>query len=282
MILMMKPYALITGAAGGLGRAFAAECAARGWNLLLTDLRGDLLEPLALGMERLHGVQARAFAADLTEPDERAGLWAEAARLGLPVGLLVNLAGVEFEGPFAERSPAELRALLRLNVEATVELTHLAVRAQRPGERLLVINVSSLAAFYPMPVKATYAASKRFLLDFSRALHVELRGQGVSVTALCPAGLPTAPHTIRRLEAQGLVGQLTRAGIGDAVAEALDAVEAGRAVCIPGRLNRLIRAVSGLVPVAVQMGFIHRRWLRALQHSQPERGRPQEDRHAAL
>jgi len=136
--------------------------------------------------------------------------------------------------------------ILRLNVEAPVELTHGLLGLRAGDGTFHVVNVASLAAFYPMPYKATYAASKRFLLDFSLALREELRGQGVTVTTVCPAGMPTTPECIAAIEAQGLMGQLTTLNTGSVAARTLDAAVAGRPVYIPGALNRFLCALDSL------------------------------------
>lgn len=263
----MNSYALITAAAGGLGKAFAAECATRGWNLFLTDLRADALPPLADGLNRLYGVDVRCFPCDISDPAGRAALWDCVAGSGIELAFVINIAGMEVEGPFAERTPAELRSILRLNVEATVEMTSRAVRFhtgaarfENTVPRLHIINVASLAGLFPMPMKAVYAASKRFLIDFSVALRSELRDRGISVTVLCPSGLPTNANATRRLVAQGFVGQLTLQNVGDAAAGALDAALAGRAVFIPGFFNRFLSVLAGLVPPTLAAEFIWRRW----------------------
>ncbi len=86
----MKSFVIITKAAGGLGKALAAECAARGWNLFLTDLSDEALQPLAAGMERLYGVTVISYACDLTDPAARAGLWSHVERRGLRFHMLAE------------------------------------------------------------------------------------------------------------------------------------------------------------------------------------------------
>jgi len=257
-----ESFVLITGAAGGLGRTFAAECAARGWHLLLTDLHAEPLEALAEGMRRQFGVRAVALPCDLTDAAARDAFWEQVEARGLRLHMLINLAGTEYEGPFLERKKHELRTILRLNVEAVVETAHRALHQRAPGRRMHLLNVSSLAGFYPMPTKAVYAASKRFILDFSRALREELRGQDVYVTALCPSGVPSNPRSISGLLRQGLVGQIVMTDPGYVVHGALDALLSGRAVYIPGPINRVIQAVTGLLPPSLLAAAIWKRWRR--------------------
>jgi short-subunit dehydrogenase len=259
----MNSYILITGAAGGLGKALAAECAARGWNLFLTDLSDERLQPLAAGMQRLYGVKVLHYACDLINPAARAGLWEEIARLGLRFHMLLNVAGIDYEGPFDERAVDELHTIVRLNIEATVAMTRGILEWRDPARTLRIVNVSSLAGYAPMPIKAVYAASKRFLLDFSLALNQELRASDVTVTALCPAGMPTNDSCIRGIDAQGLMGRITTVNVGAVAARTIDYALAGRSVYIPGAVNRALRVVGMLLPAPVMAGLINKRWRQA-------------------
>lgn len=114
-----------------------------------------------------------------------------------------------------------------------------------------IINVASLAAYYPMPVKATYAASKRFLLDFSLALREEVGSMGATVTVLCPAGMPTNIDCIRGINAQGWIGQVTTMDVGRVAKITMDAALSGKAVVIPGLANRVMRIAGGLIPTRI-------------------------------
>jgi short-subunit dehydrogenase len=264
----MKSYVFITGATGGLGQAFAAECAARGWDLFLTDLSDDALTCAAQGLERLHNVYTRTYACDLTDAAAREALWRYVARRGLHFHALINVAGIDYQGPFEERRPEELQTIVRLNVESTVEITRRVLAYRDPVRALHIVNVCSLAAFYPMPVKAVYAASKRFLLDWSLALDAELRDQNATVTALCPAGMPTTPGCIRSIEAQGMMGRWTTMNTGDVAARTIDHALAGHRVFIPGALNRVLRGLGALVPRPLLALMINRRWAEAHRKSQ--------------
>jgi short-subunit dehydrogenase len=262
---------MITGAAGGLGKAFAVECARRGWSLFLTDLRLEPLETLACGLRAAYGVAVLTRACDLTDPGSRAALF-EAIHSGrLRFWALINVAGLDFEGPFHALALQQVRTILRLNVEGVLEMTHAMLSFRDPLAAFHILNVASLAAFYPMPVKATYAASKRFLLDFSLALREELRPMGVTVTALCPAGLPTTPACVEAIEAQGLLGLLTTQNVGAVAAQAIDAALRGRALVIPGLLNRAMQVLGGLLPPTLVARLVNSRWNAAHQKREQKR-----------
>jgi short-subunit dehydrogenase len=266
----MESLIMITGATGGLGRAFAVECASRGWNLFLTDLRLEPLDTLAGALRTTYGVKTLYQPCDLTDAGSRSALFEAVHANHLRFWGLINVAGGDSEGLFYEQTRQQIRSILRLNLEGTLEMTHALLGYRDPTFR--IINVASLAAFSPMPVKATYAASKRFLLDFSLALREEVRGLGATVTALCPAGMPTTPDCIHAIEAQGLLGQLTTCDIGAVAAGTLDAALRGCAVYIPGFLNRCLSALGSLFPPSLSASLIGSRWMSARQKRPDLRG----------
>ena len=266
-----RSYVLITGATGGLGKAFAIECASRGWSIFLTDLRPEALEILSGGLRKTYGVKVIYQECDLTEPASRTRLFQRISSDALRFWALVNVAGTDFEGPFFEQSCQQIRTIIRLNIEGTLEMTHGLLAFRDPLATFRIINVASLAAFYPMPVKATYAASKRFLLDFSLALREEVRGLGATVTVLCPAGLPTTRECVQAIDRQGLLGQLTTQNIGSVADKTLNYALQGKAIYIPGRLNRFLQLAGSLAPVSLVAHMIGNRWKSARQKGSDRR-----------
>lgn len=250
----------ITGAVGGLGKAFARECASRGWDLFLTDLSDEKLALLASGLERQYGVQVLYAPCNLIDPQEREAFWKRNADLGIRFDVLINVAGLDFEGALMDRSGDEINTIIRLNIEATVSMTRSMIGSQQGDRRLHIINVSSLAGFYPMPLKAVYAASKRFLLDFSRAMRQELRSANIRVMALCPAGMATKPATIHSIDSQGWMGRITTMQTGTVAARTINRALANRSLYIPGGMNQVLRSLSALVPPDWVAGLIRRRW----------------------
>ena len=261
----MNSLVFITGATGGLGKAMAAECASRGWDLFLTDLRRDKLSTLATGLERSCGVRVLYEEADLTRADSRRALFGRLKADGLRFRGLINVAGTDHEGLFLQRSPEQIIAILRLNIEGTLIVTHELLARRDEVVTFRIVNVSSLAAFFSMPVKATYAASKRFILDFSLALRNELREQNVTVTVLCPAGLPTTEGCIAAIESQGIMGQLTTEDIGKVAHKTIEAALHGKTIVIPGFLNRVIRSLGGLIPATSVAEIVGSLWRMAQQ-----------------
>ena len=259
----MESYVLITGATGGLGKAFAVECAYRGWNLFLTDLSEEHLCCFATSLMNTYAVRVIYSPCDLTDAAERQKLLSHIRSCNISFSALINVAGLDYEGLFSDRSPEQIRTLIRLNIEANLEITAEILKLRNRIKPFRIINVASLAAYYSMPLKAMYAASKRFLLSFSMALREELRPYGVTVTTLCPAGLPTTPECIKAIERQGFAGIITTKNVGYVAAKTIDHALKGHAVYIPGKLNQLLRFFSSFIPSVVITRFIGSRWQRA-------------------
>ena len=257
---MNRQNVCITGAAGGLGKAFSMECASRGWDLYLTDISSAKLERLAKGLMRLFNVRVLYDACDLSNPEAREAFWQHINDLGIDFKMLINVAGVDFEGAFMERAKDEIDTILKVNVVATVAMTRSVIENRRNDNPLYIINVSSMAGFYPMPLKAIYAASKRFLLDFSRAMRLELRSRNIRVMALCPAGLATKEDTIKSITSQGWAGQVTTLQTGKVVFNTINRALAGHSVYIPGWINRIMTAASAVLPSDWVAWLIWRRW----------------------
>ena len=197
----------ITGAAGGLGRALAAECARRGYHLFLTDINGEGLRRIQTGLKRRYGVPVLAKACDLTDASSVDDTMTMIDSEGIRFDMLCNVAGIDFEGGFMNRSRETIVKIVSLNNAATLRITHAVLERRREGAHFTVLFVSSLASMFPMPLKATYAASKRFLYDFSLALRQELKTQDVGVTVLCPRRAGNNKRSHVRYCRAGFLGQ---------------------------------------------------------------------------
>lgn len=249
--------ALVTGASGGIGEALAGQLAARGVDLVLVARSGDRLEELAATWRSQHGVAVEVLAADLTAEAQAATVESRVRSERRPVDLLVNNAGVGSVRPFVETDLPWLRTQVALNIDRLVALTHQAVPRMVAAGHGGVLNVSSVGGFQPVPGMGVYAATKAFVTSFTEALHEELRGSGVHVTALCPGFTRTG--FAAAADAVGAAARLpdllwdepesvARAGI--------DGVRKGRAVVVPGGLNQLASAVSQLSPSSVSRRLV--------------------------
>jgi len=256
--------ALITGASSGLGEEFARQLAPYARALVLVARRHDRLESLAKDLVGLHpGLVVRVYAADLAEESQRISIaeWLEAE--GIAVDFLVNNAGLGDRGRFDSSEWRKVRSMLDVNIAALTHLSHLLVPGMLRVGRAAILNVSSVASFFPLPNFAVYSATKAYVTSFSEALSIELRPLGITVTALCPGPVPTeffgvaartpeddsASH-MKKFPAFVVTAQ-------EAVAAGLRAVARDRARVIP---NSLLAASVGLALVVPF--FVIRRILR--------------------
>jgi hypothetical protein len=212
-----RPVALITGATGGLGRAFA-EALDPGTDLVLTGRNQEALERQANKLARPDRSVA-TVAADLTVEADRARVVEAAEAAG--VSLFINNAGIGKLGAVVEQPAEAEQATVALNVVAMHALTRallpgMLARARAGGPRAGLIVVSSGFAFMAVPYLATYAASKVFALSFAEALGEELSGEPIDVLALCPGptstdfGAEAGPFTPSRIPGAARPGAVAK------------------------------------------------------------------------
>ena len=231
---------LITGASSGIGEETARALARRGHGVTLVARRKERLRELADELEEVHGVKADTAAADLTSAAARGRLVQTLERRGVDVEVLVNNAGFGSGGSFWELDGARELDMVRTNVEAMVDLTRQYLPQMVERRRGAVLNLGSTLAFQPIPFQTTYGATKAFVLSFTEALHEELRGTGVTVTALCPGPVRT------EFGAEGGFGGAEDRIPGfmwlnsREVAEAgVQGLESGQRVVVPGLVNQV-------------------------------------------
>lgn len=184
--------ALITGASSGLGKEFACQLAPVAKALILVARRNDRLEVLRQRLMAEHPACSIAvYRADLSQETERETLtnWLQEQRIS--INFLINNAGLGDRGEFSTGEWWRIRSMLDVNISALTHLTFLLVPSMLQTGCAAVLNVSSVAGFFPLPNTAVYAASKAYVTSFSEALAMELRSKGIIVTALCPGPVPT-------------------------------------------------------------------------------------------
>jgi short-subunit dehydrogenase len=249
---------LVTGASAGIGVELARELAKRGHGVTLVARRKERLTELARELADQHGIRAETVACDLASAAARRRMTKTIADRGLRVDVLVNNAGFGSAGRFQELDGEAELGMVRTNVEAVLDLCATYVPQMVEQGSGAILNVASIAAFQPLPRQATYGATKAFVLSFTEALHVDLKGTGVTATALCPgptrtefgdaAGIPDEYFQI-----PGLVY-----GPDAMAAAGIQALERGRRVVVPGVTN-VVGAVSGrLMPRSALLPLIER------------------------
>src|SRR5574337_1252022 len=184
-------YSLITGASSGIGECFARALARRGHNLALVARSESKLAQLAADLLRKHSIKVEVIPADLSLRDGAPQLAALLKERNISITLLVNNAAFGARGTFWKLSLDRQMAMVRLNINALAELTHLLLptMVERGGGD--IINVSSTISFQPVAYTSTYAATKAFVTSFSMGLAEEVRPHGIRVVTLCPGGTRT-------------------------------------------------------------------------------------------
>jgi uncharacterized protein len=253
--------ALITGASSGIGAAIARELAGRGHGVTLVARREERLLELSSELAREHGVRAGVITADLAGREGRDRLAAELDRLELEVDVLVNNAGFGLHGDFLDGDRDRQLSMVALNCEAVVDLTSRYGRAMRERGAGAIINIASTAAFQPLPGSATYAASKAFVLSFSEALHEELRGTDVTVTAVCPGPVRTEFAEVAGIGgAEAGTPDMFWMSAPDLAAEAVEAADRGKRAVVPGTLNLAGSILGRYSPRTVALPLTRRIW----------------------
>ena len=235
---MRRGTVLITGASSGIGEAFARRFAEVGFDLILTARREERL--LALKTE-LDPDTTTVVPGDLSTSEGIDAFCESLAALDLEVDILVNNAGVLFEETLEAMSQAQLDAMMSINMTAPARLIHKLLPAMKQRGSGRILNVASMAAFHPVAGMDLYAATKAFLLSLSESLAENLRGTGVSVTALCPGITLTESVNEKMMSALPDIAIMSPAAVADAGFQALMQREA---ISVPGDANRLAVMVA--------------------------------------
>ena len=238
--------ALVTGATAGIGAELAGLLAEKGHGVALVARDRVRLTERARQITEQHKVKTIVVAQDLADPKAAQAIFDELQRQNFPISILVNNAGCGVYGKFAETDLSDELAMLHVNMNSLVQLTKLFLKpmlARREGK---ILNVASTASFQPGAYLSLYSATKAFVLSFSTALSIELKGTGVTATALCPGG--TLTEFQQRAGMKHFTGM--RPMMARSVAEiGYDAMMRGRPMVVAGWKNKVMVAISRRVPL---------------------------------
>jgi hypothetical protein len=255
--------ALVTGASAGIGTAIAQELAARGHTLILVARRKEKLDEVAEKLTAEHGVRAEVLGSDLGNATSRDRLPGRVEALGLTVEVLVNNAGFATGGPFHESDPERELEQVRVLVEAPVALTAAFLPEMVRRGHGAILNVASTAGMQPLPYSTGYSAAKAYALTFSEALHQEVRGLGLTVTALAPGPVSTefwdiAGWQVGGQEFDSAVPKVAWVTPEHAARDAVKGLESGHRVVVPGLPVRAGMLASRYIPHALKLPAIAR------------------------
>lgn len=241
--------ALVTGASAGIGCDYADFLAARGWDLVLTARRQEVLEEIAEDFRERYNVTCTVIPADLSCPEAPKSI---AAAIGdIPIDALINNAGYGLPKTFKNTDWQDIDAFLELMVRASTHLPHLVLPGMVDRGYGRIVNIASLAAFAPEPVGSLYGAAKRYMVSMSKGIRRDVLGTGVHVTATCPGFTYTEFHDVlgNRSKMDRLPKFLWQ-NSRSVVKTSWKAVEKNTPAHVTGLPNKLIRMLCYVAPTA--------------------------------
>ncbi len=252
-----KTYTLVTGASNGIGKAIAENCATRGFNVLLVALPEPKLEEVTESLRQQYSSSSfDALGIDMMQKESPQAIFDWCQENGYVVDKLINNAGLGNSGPFMSREASFYYGQMQLNMVSLVMLTHLFLPGLKAQPKAYVLNVASMAAFYDIPYKGIYSASKRFVYSFSQSLRKELEATNIGITILCPAAVLTNPDVILRDKEMGKASKMTQQTPEEVAEYALNKMFKGKAVAIPGFMPKAYKAFGKIVPYRLKLKLL--------------------------
>lgn len=248
LVMENNRYALITGGSKGIGKAMAIECASRNMNILLVSLPNENLKQTSKEINEKYGVKTDFLEIDLTNFDGPNNVFKWCLDKGYCINILINNAGVAGTAIFEESSLEYNDIRIQLNIRALVLMTHLFIPELKKFSRGYILNIGSMAAYYAIPYKSVYAASKAFVVSFSTAINEELKDTSVFVSVVCPNGVETNEGTFTRIKCHGLIGNLTKISATELANYSIKAMLHKKSIIIPKRINRFLYLFEKIIP----------------------------------
>lgn len=249
--------ALVTGGSFGFGYELARQAAADGRELLLVARDLGRLEHASAVLREDFGVNAFVFSQDLGARGAAEAVVAEVKRRGLEVEVLMNNAGFAHNGHFREQDSIELESMVQTNVMALTMLTRLLLPDMIARKRGRILNVASIAGFLPGPLMATYHATKAYVVSFTEALAMELRGSGVTATVVCPGVMLTGFQARAQLHDRSPMLHSPMAMPASRAAKiAYRNMMSGKAISVPGALNAMSAYGAVHAPHAISLPIV--------------------------
>lgn len=232
---------LVTGACGGLGRAFVEILAKQKDNLILTGTSKEKLDLLLDDFKtEFEKIFVKSVICDLSKKEDRENLLKEIESNDLVVNRLINNAGVIIEGDLLRFSNEEIEKAIMVNCIGTVELTKNIAEIRDESQKLEILTVSSQASFQPIPHMAVYSATKSFLTSMMTALKIEWKDKNIVITTICPSGMATNKEMVESIKSMGFSGKITTLSVQKVAKCGLKALKKRKSVVIPGVVNKII------------------------------------------
>ncbi len=250
MSMETKPknfYTLVTGASAGLGKQIANDCAKRGFNLFLVSLPKSGLEEFVKELEETYPVKVEYLSIDLTKKKAPQKVFDYANEKNIAVNILINNAGLGFNGKLEDQTYTIIDTMVLLNVRAATLITFLFLPAMKEMEKAYILNISSFAGLSPLPNKSVYAATKSYLLFLTQSLNAELKGTNISVTSVHPNGI-RSERANARINKSGLMARIAALSPEHVANVAVENMLAGNKFVIPGTMSKFYYYLGSSLP----------------------------------
>ena len=248
----------------GIGKALAHDCASRGMNLLLVALPGNELNETANEISGKFNVLVHTLVVDLSKKEGPELVYKWCIANDYKVNVLVNNAGLAGTNAFRSSELAYTDARIMVNIRAIALLTQLFIPLLEIHPKAYILNIGSLAAYFSIPYKAIYAASKAFVLSFSQALNSELSQSNISVSVVCPNGVETNAGTLNRIKAHGYFGKLTRIEAIRLANLSISGMLNRKEVIVPKRINKFLLVLNHFMPGKLRRNILKKRFLKEM------------------
>lgn len=258
MIPENNAYTIITGASSGIGKAIAKEMASRNHNLILHSLPDQGLSDFCAELETQNKIRAFCCEGDLASENGPEILLRFVKNKGLRVNILINNAGVGFEGPIEGYTRDQIDTMIFLNIRAVTLLTSFFTPELKSHKKSFIMNISSFGAYFPTAYKSVYLASKSYLYFFTRALESEMYGSSPNTCVVVPASVRTNKIVLDRIERNGWFSQKLALSPEKVAAIVVKGMFKRKKVIIPGKMSNLFFSIGLFVPEGIMMWLTRR------------------------
>jgi uncharacterized protein len=262
-----KNYALITGSSQGIGKAYAIELAQRGHNLLLVALPEPKLDETVSEIKSRYNVKIDSLGIDLSQLDAPQKVYDWCKEKDYIIDILINNAGIAGTAIF-DQSPLEYSDVrILVNIRALTLLCRLFIPDLKKLPKAYILNTGSLSAYYSIPYKSVYSASKAFVLNFTKAIRDEMQGTFVSVSVVCPNGVYTNEGTFGRINAHGSKGRMTATSSEELAKIAINGMFKGKSVIIPLFINKFLLFLQKIIPSGLEQRILRKEFVKEVKVS---------------
>jgi short-subunit dehydrogenase len=271
MLHKAKTFSLITGASSGIGKAIALECARRSMNIILVALDDDILKKTTVEIHMAFpDIRVLTLPVDLSEESSARFIHDYCKTNKLTVNMLINNAAIGSSGRFDSHTESFHSYAVKVNLLTPLLLTRLFIPDLMKQQKAYILNVSSSAAFFDMPFKTIYSATKTFVYSFTRSVREELRDSNVKVSVMCSGGVVTNAETRKRCEELGYISRKLQLSAERVAADAVKGLLEGKRLIMPGFSSKLFFIVSKILPYRLKLLVLRKFYGKVYNHKENE------------